>query len=594
MQQDPPPTVRTPSGTNTGQTVDSSRGPSHTTASQASLKRTYQLPTSEAPQSESPARPGAERNYLTVPFVEKESAKALGAKWDRQAKRWFVPEGMDPKTFARWSTHRLRPAKIVTHTDVKQQFAAALREAGLVLTEDPIMDGKWHRTTVSTSTKSKALKGAYIGHLEDLTPHEVPNGYIKNHDTDYSSPWMAKGLRLSNKQRDDHARAVAETLARRSAELAAERQAVADAATRNWSNLNRATKHPYLQRKGVEAFGLKVDAENNLVVPMCDVNGSIWNLQRIHADPSVEKLYEKGGQKSSRFHIIGDLEVAEIVIFSEGYATAASVHMATGLPVVVCFDSGNIDGAMAELHPRIAGKLKVVAGDDDVLTDERIEQHLRKRAVSESGIGLGLDVVEADDIAKLGQPFSLARNPACEVDLRFVPGDQGVRRLEGHIRNRESRVEIRVHLANIGREKALAAAAAHGGTAVLPTFHSLTGRPTDFNDLHQREGLAIVRTQLLSPLRDLGLSATPSAVAERALGEGATASMAHPTRQYTGKVLANTIEHAVQHVGRSAAIVHALIHLDRVPPVGGPSRITYRGGHGVVDSLTVRQRTQER
>lgn len=30
---------------------------------------------------------------LKVPFAEKDEAKSLGARWDPQAKVWYVPEG---------------------------------------------------------------------------------------------------------------------------------------------------------------------------------------------------------------------------------------------------------------------------------------------------------------------------------------------------------------------------------------------------------------------------------------------------------------------------------------------------------------------
>lgn len=39
---------------------------------------------------------------LQVPFVEKEEAKRLGARWNAAAKRWYVPSGVDPGLFARW------------------------------------------------------------------------------------------------------------------------------------------------------------------------------------------------------------------------------------------------------------------------------------------------------------------------------------------------------------------------------------------------------------------------------------------------------------------------------------------------------------
>jgi integron integrase len=43
-----------------------------------------------------------ERVYLRVPFAEKEEAKRLGARWDQESKRWFVPGERDLTPFARW------------------------------------------------------------------------------------------------------------------------------------------------------------------------------------------------------------------------------------------------------------------------------------------------------------------------------------------------------------------------------------------------------------------------------------------------------------------------------------------------------------
>lgn len=40
--------------------------------------------------------------YLTVPFKEKDAAKALGARWDSDARRWYVPDGQDLAPFASW------------------------------------------------------------------------------------------------------------------------------------------------------------------------------------------------------------------------------------------------------------------------------------------------------------------------------------------------------------------------------------------------------------------------------------------------------------------------------------------------------------
>ena len=61
-----------------------------------------------APQPMSTHKPskgtaGGKASFLKVPYREKNEAKALGAKWDRQEQAWYVPAGVDPAVFARWS-----------------------------------------------------------------------------------------------------------------------------------------------------------------------------------------------------------------------------------------------------------------------------------------------------------------------------------------------------------------------------------------------------------------------------------------------------------------------------------------------------------
>lgn len=43
-----------------------------------------------------------ERIYLTVPFAQKDRAKALGARWDAASRKWYVPAGLDADAFREW------------------------------------------------------------------------------------------------------------------------------------------------------------------------------------------------------------------------------------------------------------------------------------------------------------------------------------------------------------------------------------------------------------------------------------------------------------------------------------------------------------
>ena len=41
---------------------------------------------------------------LKVPFNEKDQAKSLGARWNAEAKLWYVPQGVEASPFEKWMT----------------------------------------------------------------------------------------------------------------------------------------------------------------------------------------------------------------------------------------------------------------------------------------------------------------------------------------------------------------------------------------------------------------------------------------------------------------------------------------------------------
>lgn len=108
---------------------------------------------------------------------------------------------------------------------------------------------------------------------------------------------------------------------------------------------------------------MTVFRKGDVAVPLRDAAGRLWALQVINGQGT--KLFPKYARKSGCFHLLGDAAGAEVLAVAEGYATAASVHEATGWPVAVAFDDGNllpVGRALRELYP--AARL-VFAGDDD-------------------------------------------------------------------------------------------------------------------------------------------------------------------------------------------------------------------------------------
>jgi putative DNA primase/helicase len=139
----------------------------------------------------------------------------------------------------------------------------------------------------------------------------------------------------------------------------------ADAAELKFSKASEKGSSPYLLAKKVHAHGVRFDGEN-VLIPM-KIDNNIVGIQTIRADGS-KRFTTDCAKKGSSF-LIGTPIPHGILAVAEGYATAASVHEATGWPVAVAFDAGNLEPASVELKKRFTNNRFVFCADDDYLTD---------------------------------------------------------------------------------------------------------------------------------------------------------------------------------------------------------------------------------
>ena len=70
------------------------------------------------------------RQYLNVPFTQKDAAKSLGARFDGAVKRWYVEEGRDLAMFAQWLPVPMEAPSLAPSTDL----TLPLSEGALALT----------------------------------------------------------------------------------------------------------------------------------------------------------------------------------------------------------------------------------------------------------------------------------------------------------------------------------------------------------------------------------------------------------------------------------------------------------------------------
>ncbi|WP_202904789.1 PriCT-2 domain-containing protein, partial [Marinagarivorans algicola] len=106
-----------------------------------------------------------------------------------------------------------------------------------------------------------------------------------------------------------------------------------------------------------------------LVLPMRTMAGDVRNLQVITkaAKAAPKKLFIKCGQKTGTYLRIAGKGDAELV--TEGWATACTLHKATGMPVWVTWDCGGLVNFAKEQAALTTDITFLFCGDDDATVD---------------------------------------------------------------------------------------------------------------------------------------------------------------------------------------------------------------------------------
>lgn len=148
---------------------------------------------------------------------------------------------------------------------------------------------------------------------------------------------------------------------------AQEQREVAEKCAQIWESLPSADLHPYLTVKRIQPHIARCWDES-LVIPLVDFNMTITSLQFIN--PNGGKTFRKGGKISGSFCPLGGSTLAnsKTWIVCEGFATGASIHEATGLPVLVAFNANNLKPVATSLRMRAPAAQIIIAADNDRFT----------------------------------------------------------------------------------------------------------------------------------------------------------------------------------------------------------------------------------
>lgn len=218
--------------------------------------------------------------------------------------------------------------------------------------------------------------GAVIGYGQYGSWKEGDAREVKNH-------WSSRNEELltrDQKHAIDEARAIAQK--QREAELAILHQEAALECFDIYSKAGEAKEHDYLKRKKIDACGAIKQDGDKLIIPMMDEAGVLQSVQYIKKDGF--KHYHKGGKVAgAHFAIHG---TTATVYVAEGYATAASIHMATGATCYVAFTVHKLLDVVMMAKAHNTESRIVIAGDDDVENEINIGKQKAKEIAQSLGV----------------------------------------------------------------------------------------------------------------------------------------------------------------------------------------------------------------
>lgn len=253
-----------------------------------------------------------------------------------------------------------------------QQFIAAMSEHGIYPSSaaDIKPDNRRHDFHIAGDPKHKKkgfcklkIDGDFgVGFFGDYRQGDCYNWHSKvpKHYSKEERAAFAEKLRLQREQDE--------------VEQLAQWQAKATEAQDFMLFLSDCQEHPYLTKKGVKPHALFISGQD-LIIPMGD-GKQIWNYQKIRPD-GEKRFMPEAKKQGTWFEIAGD----ETICLCEGYATAASLHEATGHTVIVAFDAGNLVTVAPKIKELYPQRPIIICADNDHETRDRRTGELKNTGI---------------------------------------------------------------------------------------------------------------------------------------------------------------------------------------------------------------------
>jgi len=343
------------------------------------------------------------KTYLIVGFKDKDRARESGAKWDKDAKAWYVDEGANLNSVKEWLEENAKQKSESSSRFSSTDLISALQDEGLSVGSmgDLILDGSFHRIGVEEKSGVGA-DGWYRGSERE------EDGFLGctfgNHtrDTGDKGLYWEGNTDGSVASKEDQTREVTPEERERRAvvfqekkELEEKKKAELHEFTSGESVqvFEKATPadadNPYLKKKQALTHDLRVDWRGTLLIPLSDVDGKLWSLQRIWEQENKEtnKMefqkrvgiiptkkqramgVEYRSRKDELFYVVGagheKLSSLDVLLIGEGLTTCDAFYQSTKIPTIMAIDAGNMMKVARVLQAKYPNKEIVIIADND-------------------------------------------------------------------------------------------------------------------------------------------------------------------------------------------------------------------------------------
>jgi len=232
--------------------------------------------------------------------------------------------------------------------------------------QEIIADGNIHR--FSTSEKRGDKSGWYVFYDND----ELKGAAFGDWHTGSTCTWCSKqDNEFTPAERKAWAQRMEQARQQRTKVQAKEQQEAKQEAVKIWTNATKAPdNHPYIERKKIKPLLVRQCnrfGDLCLIVPIT-IKGELTSLQFIKPDGG--KRFLTGGEIKGGSFVLGQPD--QKLYVAEGYATAATIHEATGEAVAVVFNCGNMMAACKALAQQFHGINLVICADNDHKSEENI------------------------------------------------------------------------------------------------------------------------------------------------------------------------------------------------------------------------------